>query len=375
MATAQEGLLVQQRPIRAYGGSLRFDYAVVGAAVWFLGGLVIDGWAHSNLDLSAEGFFTPYHAIFYSGFAVVAAVVLIGVWRNRIPGESLWAAVPTGYETTVVGLAIFAVGGALDMAWHIAFGVEQNIQALLSPTHLVFAVGIGAILSGPIRAAAARIQVASWRAQFPALLALALLATLVQFFLMWAFSLENGRQDDPREAYPSLHGALLQHVMSLQTSHGITAVVVRSLILVSLAFFAARRFALPFGAITFIVIVPNVLIGAMERPSLAAVLLQFAAAFVAGMAADAVAARTTLFDRSPWGTGVVGFALPTLFWATYLLLGAGMLGGYWWSIHVVFGAPVIGGLIGFLFAMNVAPRSRAFEVTSRPSDVTRISAA
>jgi hypothetical protein len=38
------------------------------------------------------------------------------------------------------------------MIWHGIFGIESNVEALLSPTHLVLAVGMTLIISGPFRA-------------------------------------------------------------------------------------------------------------------------------------------------------------------------------------------------------------------------------
>src|SRR2546427_9735313 len=61
--------------------SLRFDWLMVVVSVWWLGGLFIDGWAHSNLP-QLETFFTPWHAVFYSGFLAVAITLLVKIVRN-----------------------------------------------------------------------------------------------------------------------------------------------------------------------------------------------------------------------------------------------------------------------------------------------------
>ena len=46
------------------------------------------------------------------------------------------------------------MAGAIgDMFWHIVFGIEVSIDALLSPTHLLLLIGALLILSGPLRAA------------------------------------------------------------------------------------------------------------------------------------------------------------------------------------------------------------------------------
>src|SRR5215207_2532334 len=70
--------------------SLRFDWAVVLASLWFIAGLFLDGWAHNNLASTLETFFTPWHGVLYSGFFAVALVLLVGQARNMIRGH-VWA--------------------------------------------------------------------------------------------------------------------------------------------------------------------------------------------------------------------------------------------------------------------------------------------
>lgn len=48
----------------------------------------------------------------------------------------------------MVGIALFGVAGVGDMAWHEVFGIEANVEALLSPTHLLVIVGAGLFVSG-----------------------------------------------------------------------------------------------------------------------------------------------------------------------------------------------------------------------------------
>src|SRR6266545_711987 len=63
-------------------GSLRFDWAVVLASLWFIAGMFLDDWAHANLASSLETFFTPWHAVLYSGFSAVAGVLMLSQVRN-----------------------------------------------------------------------------------------------------------------------------------------------------------------------------------------------------------------------------------------------------------------------------------------------------
>ena len=137
--------------------SLRFDWIMVIVSVWWLGGLFIDGWAHSNIP-QLETFFTPWHAVFYSGYLAVFITLIVKILqnlrqsavstggtapslvmlvRNNLPGNRWTQAIPTGYELSLLGVAIFGISGIGDLTWHIIFGIERSTEALLSPLALV----------------------------------------------------------------------------------------------------------------------------------------------------------------------------------------------------------------------------------------------
>ena len=113
--------------------TIKEDLVTSVLALWLIAGLFVDGWAHRNLD-GLETFFTPWHALFYSGFAATAAC-----------GWSIWSGstrrVPVGYRSGIIGVGIFALGGVGDLIWHSVFGIEVSLDALLSPTHLAVADG------------------------------------------------------------------------------------------------------------------------------------------------------------------------------------------------------------------------------------------
>ncbi|HEX8771630.1 MAG TPA: hypothetical protein VF711_12760, partial [Acidimicrobiales bacterium] len=101
----------------------------IAFAAWLSIGIFVDGWAHNNQK--PESFFTPWHALFYSGFAATAIWMLRMVEIRRTEGSTVFTAVPVGYGLGLVGVAVFAVGGAFDMAWHELFGIEVDLEALL----------------------------------------------------------------------------------------------------------------------------------------------------------------------------------------------------------------------------------------------------
>src|SRR5262249_51137011 len=66
-------------------GTLRFDWLIAGLSAWFLGGIYLDGWAHTHVP-ALETFFTPWHAVLYSGFAAVAFALAVTQARNMRHG-------------------------------------------------------------------------------------------------------------------------------------------------------------------------------------------------------------------------------------------------------------------------------------------------
>ncbi|MEZ2388029.1 hypothetical protein AB6813_00535 [bacterium RCC_150] len=128
------------------------DVITLAAGIWLLTGTYVDGWAHNNLrDL--ETFFTPWHAVLYSGFAACALWIAALTWRRHTAGARWREAIPAGYGAAAAGVVLFLISGAADFAWHSVFGIEQGIKALFSPSHLGLASGGFLILGAPFSAA------------------------------------------------------------------------------------------------------------------------------------------------------------------------------------------------------------------------------
>lgn len=114
-------------------------------SAWIVIGAYLDGWAHTNLRDRIESFFTPWHAILYSGLAAFFGWLGVLLLTVRRPGDSpqaVFKKLPIGYRAGVIGAAVFAAGGAADMFWHSLIGIETSIDALLSPPHLVLLTGM-----------------------------------------------------------------------------------------------------------------------------------------------------------------------------------------------------------------------------------------
>ena len=62
-----------------------YDMAIPALNSWFVGGLFLDGWAHNHIP-ELESFFTPWHAVFYTGFLAVAGFLVATLVRNHANG-------------------------------------------------------------------------------------------------------------------------------------------------------------------------------------------------------------------------------------------------------------------------------------------------
>ncbi len=136
----------ETRPIIA---GKRFDLIFCGAVLWLVGGTFTDAWAHNNIP-RLETFWTPWHAILYSGLLVLIASLTTVLVINRRRTSSWRQAIPQGYTLVYLALPLMVLDGLADMTWHLLFGVEQNLDALFSPTHLTGIVCISLFATGPL---------------------------------------------------------------------------------------------------------------------------------------------------------------------------------------------------------------------------------
>jgi len=151
-------------------------------STWIIVGVYIDGWAHTNLRDRIEDFFTPWHAIFYTGLAAFFGWLGVLLLTLRRPGDSpqaVFGRLPVGYKAGAIGAAIFAAGGAADMFWHTLIGIETSIDALLSPPHLVLLTGVLLMATTAWRSQ----RVVSATQTAPELISLASVVAICAFFL------------------------------------------------------------------------------------------------------------------------------------------------------------------------------------------------
>jgi hypothetical protein len=321
-------------------GSRRFDLAVAGLSTVMVGGVYLDGWAHTHLP-GMETFFTPWHAVLYSGYALVAGFLGWCWFENLRRGRAWNRALPVGYSLSMVGSLIFAAGGYGDMLWHGAFGIETGVDALLSPTHLLLALGGALIVSGPLRAAWQRPAAgsgagAAWSHLLPMLLSLTLTLSVLTFMTEYA--------------HPFVHrfGSRLTGGGSVaQQALGVVSIILQTALAMGLLLYALRRCRLPFGGLMLLFGLNAAAMAVFEDTyDLVAV------ALLAGLAADGLLWLLRPSVDRPVAFRIFAVATPIAWWGLYFLaLQAG--GGIRWTVHLWTGAVAIAGITGLLLSLLV----------------------
>jgi hypothetical protein len=126
--------------------ALRDEAVYMLCGLWMITGLYIDGWAHQANK--PETFFTPWHLVLYSGFG--AAVVYSGLVALRESRTGV-ASVLGDDRLTSLGVVLFVAGAVGDFVWHELFGIEVDLEALISPTHLLLMIGGLLMVTMPFR--------------------------------------------------------------------------------------------------------------------------------------------------------------------------------------------------------------------------------
>ena len=136
-------------------GEKHYDLIVLVLGLWCLGGLLIDSFAHIAGTVD-DTFFTPWHAIWYSGATAYGAYIFYAILPQegithlmRHPFQVLKGVEPH-HKPGVYGIIIFGVSGIGDMIWHETFGVESSLDILLSPTHIGLFIGLILSVSAPV---------------------------------------------------------------------------------------------------------------------------------------------------------------------------------------------------------------------------------
>jgi hypothetical protein len=316
-------------------------------SVWFTLGLFLDAYAHANIP-DLETFFTPWHAVFYSGFAATAGWVLWTIWGQVKLGRRGKAAVPVGYGMTAVALPVFAVSGGADLMWHTLIGIETTTNIFFSPSHLGLISSMIIILTSPLRAAWARHGVGarpSLGAVLPAVLTLAFATSLVLLFLTYGNAMTAGASN----VVESLSNKQGQGV-----SRTAASIVITNVVLLAPLLLVIRRWGLPRGTATVVfglsALISSVLSGFRNLDLCAAML-------VAGVLVDVLAVVLAPTGSRRTAYWLFGAFAGLVTWAVYILSASAFVGRLPAVAEFWTGMPVVAGLIGWLLAALMLPNA------------------
>ncbi len=331
-------------------GGLRFDLPVAVLSLWLVSGLYLDGFAHHNFPESLETFFTPWHGVLYSGFLTLAGFILFHQFRNMASGYRWNEALPAGHSLTVLGVPLFFIGGIGDGLWHTLFGIEQGVEALLSPTHLLLAIGGALMVTGPLRSALRRLPIGtrpSWSALLPALLSALYLLSDLTFFSEYANTLAS-----PERVVEQIGSNELGSFAWMAL--GVVGVLIPSALIVGITLFFIRRWSLPFGSLTLILTGNGLLMALFHYHDIATYPQVLIPIIGSGLLADLFYAwlkpsRTRTAQAHAFAF-LVPFALYAIFFAILVSTASVQ-----WTVHMWTGIPVIAGVVGLLVSLATAP--------------------
>jgi hypothetical protein len=326
------------------------DLITIALGLWLIAGVFIDGYAHNFLRGTIESFFSPWHAILYSGFMAAAAWTTWLVAREVRSGHSGWNAIPVGYELGLLGVLIFGAGGIGDLIWHELFGIEADVAALLSPTHLLLLTGGTLVVTSPLRSGWATLgrQPRFWTF-LPTLLSGFAALSFVSFFNLYGWGL-TGVPDSTRYMdFLKLHGdeLMFNYASRLATMGSLFTNVV----LMTLVLLLVRRWRTPFGTFTLIFALNTCCMSAING---SVEWFGVLASAVSGLFADAFIVR---FDPSPirvlelrWLSAL----LPLVIWGSHYTVRQ-LTGGLPLEPEIWSGVTVMTALTGLVMGVLVVP--------------------
>jgi hypothetical protein len=316
-----------------------FDWWMALGSSWMVVGLYLDGWAHRHLQ-DLDTFFTPWHGVLYSGFLACALLLTWRRFRTPMSGPSRSGTLPPGYGPSFLGVVIFTLGGIGDLVWHTLLGVEADLDALLSPTHLALAAGGVLIISGPFRTEWVRqpSNALTFTQAVPMLISLTLVLSVFAFFTQFAHPLVHLWSAGQSPSHPFMPQAL-----------GIASILLQTALLTGAILFAVRRWHLPFGSFAFVIALNAALVGGLENhPDFAWL------GVICGLIADTLVWTLKPSMSRPTAFRVFAGLVPATFYALYFAALA-RAAGVWWSIPMWAGSIVLAGAVGWLLSLLILP--------------------
>jgi hypothetical protein len=302
--------------------SRRGHYITLSLVAWTLLGTLADIWAHGQR--LPETFFSPYHALFYTGYLATAIWLVRPVLAARGSGRAPSAVLPRGYGPAIAGVGVFAIGGLGDAAWHQVFGIERGIDIFTSPPHLLVFAGLALMASAPLCAAWATSDAPerpTLGALLPALLSAAMVLLVVNAATLHMWGPTSSRfmsalaiERITRELATTDRTAVL--VREIATQRAIANLYLTTLTLLVPALVLLRRWRLPPGSVTLVVGLVTLLVNAVTGMFFPWIVL---AGVLGAAAGDALVRALAPAPDRPERFRLFAALFPAAFWGLYLL--------------------------------------------------------
>lgn len=342
----------------------RFEqWRLIGAGALLVAAVFSDGYAHSNFVDELDSFITPWHGLILAGYLGCLVVLTLAVRERLIDGRTLIEAIPLGWSTAAVGVGLFALGFVGDGIWHTIYGIEANLEALLSPTHLLMLAGGLGVLTAPIQAdwrSALTGSEATWTELASSVASMTLVMATVSFFLNWTWPVIHGRPLHEFLDYAADAGDFEPVLLGLGEVSGVVSYLVWAVVLVAPILWLGRRWTIPPGATVVITMVPWVLMNAAFMSFFA---WQRLLAGLVGAAAVEFLLRATAHSEGVWTWRLVGAAFPLVVFGLDMVV-MDAVWGLGWSPELVAGTVVASSFVGY--GVSVLMRPTSVPIQSQP---------
>jgi hypothetical protein len=336
------------------------DWLTTAGGFIVLGGMYSDGHAHVY-ELS-ESFFTPSHGVIYAGALLSVFVLAFYALRNMRAGYTLWNSLPEGYAQAIVAAPLAFLGGGLDLAWHRAYGLEQGLNTLVSPTHLLIYTSMAVIFTSPLRAALFRREERSLVSQIPAILGAAGCAAAIMFITEYTFYPEGLMVDKP---LPIARGGYSQDqltlVVILYYRHlvAMLSILWQSILVLAPALYLIARLRLHAGALVIYAFFEKLFVSMSFSRTWGEFTLYTGSTLACGLVAEFFYRRFSPSLANPNALVLFGAIVPMSYNVAYAVLAVPLFGGTWWDPTFLFGTIAISAIAGALLAQFCIGSSRA----------------
>ncbi|MBI2507541.1 hypothetical protein HYV89_01165 [Candidatus Woesearchaeota archaeon] len=305
-----------------------FESIFIFFSFWTVLGAHIDGWAHHNFP-ELETFFTPWHAILYSGFFFSFLFLLIHSVIEHKKGKPWRESLPYGYGSSLIGGFIFLISGIGDMFWHITFGIEESVNALLNPTHLGLAVGIGLMALGAFRNNLAE---KSNKIKITTILSLALTLSILSFMVQFGNPIVETYASSQDITQPVRYSQIM----------GVLGIYFTTMLFMSFILLMILRWKVPFGAVTLMLTLFIGLASIMEENY-----VFILGALLTGLFADLFIKYKNISPKNNFH--LFSFLVPFVFFVLYFLI-LSLTKGIGWNVHMWTGAIVGPGVLSWILS-------------------------